>query len=120
MLTIRDAQMAVLAEDRVRRLREWLLPHLRRHFAGWLAAMGDDEVRALIDDSVARARALGAASSAAIGSFVHLRVVFGAALEALPWAADALADPDVTGERRIGLLARRAREALRAAEGALS
>jgi hypothetical protein len=116
MLTIRDAQMAVLVEERVSHLRAWLLPHLRRHFGDQLVAMSDDDVRALIEHGVARARALGAASSETIGGFVHLRVVFGAALETLPWAAHVLADPDLVGERRLRLLGRRARAALRAEE----
>ena len=114
MLTVRDAQMAVLHEDRLRQLRAWLLPHLRRHFGDWLATKSDDDVRALIADSVARARALGATSAATIGSFVHLRVLFGETFEALPWAAEVLGEPELTGERRIGALVRRARQALRA------
>jgi hypothetical protein len=114
MLTVRDAQMAALREDRLRQLRAWLLPHLRRHFGDRLASKSDDDVRALIADSVARARALGATTSTTIGSFVHLRVLFGETFEALPWASEVLADPELIGERRVGLLARRARQALRA------
>jgi len=114
MLTIRAAQVAVLAEDRVRRLHAWLLPHLRQHFAARLAGTSDEELRALVEEGVARARALGATRTATIGSFVHLRIVFGPGLEALPWAARALADRGFSGDRRIEHLSRRARAALRA------
>jgi hypothetical protein len=114
MLIIRDAQREAFVEDRVRQLRAWLLPHVRAHFAPQVAALDDDTLGALIERAVARARALGATRSETISRFVHLRVVFGEALETQPWAAETLADTTLAGDAKIDRLLRRARQALRA------
>jgi hypothetical protein len=67
----------------------------------------------LIADGVARARACGASDAGAIARFVHLLVVFGPALEALPWARAILSDASVAdADTRIEVLALRAREIL--------
>lgn len=112
MLIIRDTQLAAFVEERVRQLRAWLLPHLREHFRARLAGTGDDALRSLIETSVARARALGGTQSTTIGQFVHLRLLFGDDLETLPWAAQTLNDPRLSGDRRLEVLSRRAREVL--------
>jgi hypothetical protein len=112
MLIVRDAQLAIFIEERVRHLPAWLLPHLREHFRARLAGSGDEALRSLIEMSVARARALGATRSTTIGKFVHLRVLFGDELETLPWAAQTLNNPRLTGDRRVDVLSRRAREVL--------
>ena len=114
MLTIRDPQLTAFVEERVRVLRGWLLSHLREHFRVRLAGVGDDALRSLIDRSVARARALGAAQSTTIGQFVHLCVLFGDELETLPWAAEILGDGRLAGDARIEVLVWRGREALEA------
>jgi hypothetical protein len=112
MLTIRKAQWEALVDDRCRGLCAWLAPHLREHFSRTLARTSDAALQSLITDSVARARELGASSSEAVCRFVHLRVVFGSGLESRPWAVQVLGSPVLSGDAKIGLLHRRARDLL--------
>ena len=120
VLIVRDAQRETLIEVRLDRLRAWLRPHLREHFAGRLAGKDDDELGALIDASVTRARAHGASRSQTICKFVHLWVIFGEGLETLPWAVQTLSDAAIPDhDTRIEVLSLRARDALSSKEGAL-
>ncbi|WP_224366332.1 hypothetical protein [Hyalangium versicolor] len=93
MLIIRKAQIEALAETRFDHLKQWLRPHLRASFASELADMDDDTLWGLIDVSVERARVHGATRAATLCKFVHLRVLFGAGFEELPWAEHVLQDP---------------------------
>ena len=113
MLIINNEQLNAFQEDRVRQLREWLLPHVRKHFTLQVAGMDDDDLAGLIGESVARARSLGASESENVCQFVHLKVLFGEGLEGLPWAAGPLADKELSGDAKINLLAQHARIALR-------
>ncbi len=115
VLILREEQRQAFVEARFDELRTWLLPHVRAHFAPQVGAMDDRALAALIERAVARARKLGATRSDSISRFVHLWIVFGDGLEALPWAAEALGGDEPLysgGDVRIDRLARRARGAL--------
>ncbi|MCY1075733.1 hypothetical protein [Archangium lansingense] len=113
MLTIREAQMDVLAEARFDHLKQWLLPHLRASFAVEVADKDDDTLRGFIGAGVERARTYGATRAATLCKFVHLWVLFGDGLEALPWAERVLRDPSLQDPNtRLEVLALVAREHL--------
>lgn len=118
MLVIRNTQVDALVAARAEPLRTWLHPHLRTHFHDRLKDTDDAALATLIDRSVARALVLGARRSQTIRKFVYLRVLFDEGFEALPWAAETLASPDIADrDTRIELLHLRGRMALAGAGG---
>ncbi|MYM88528.1 hypothetical protein GTP91_15260 [Rugamonas sp. FT82W] len=112
MLTIRDAQRLAFREERFRQLRKWLLPHLRAQFSELLADTSDDALERFIVRAVERARVLGATTSDTVCQLVHLRLVFGAGFESLPWAATILGRTDLNGDDKIAFLSARAEQIL--------
>jgi hypothetical protein len=117
MLTIRNAQREVFVEERFRQLGAWLLPHLRTQFSKLLADTSDASLARFIALGVARARTLGATTSDTVCQLVHLRLVFGAAFESLPWASSILAQSDLSGDDKITFLSMRAEQMLPSGSG---
>ncbi|HEX8244896.1 MAG TPA: hypothetical protein VF541_15415 [Longimicrobium sp.] len=95
MLTVRNGQLAALADERARDFAERMCRHLRHEFPAETAALGDAELRTAVDAALARARAWGLASGEELCRWLNLCACFGWAFDrdpALPWMRAALAD----------------------------
>src|SRR4051812_44764480 len=74
MLSIRDAQMEVLAGALFER---WLIAHVERFFPDHCAALGPAGVRTTVTQAARTARGLGFDADAGVARFVDLTFVFG-------------------------------------------
>jgi hypothetical protein len=105
MLVIRNEQMEILAEPR---LRAWIAGYLRKCYPAQIEAYGDENLSALIDLGIRWGRRFRVAEDAYIRKFVHVSFLLGPGFEkdpAFAWAARILNDdeqPDA-GERICSL-----------------
>jgi hypothetical protein len=118
MLIFSESQIQAFQDDRFDQLCDWLPAHLRTHFAPQVGAMDAAALRALIDQSVARARQIGTTKTETTCQYVHLRVLFGEGFEGLDWVADTLARSNLKGDAMMGRLTELAHSALDQEEAA--
>lgn len=90
MLKIRPHQKAIFVQVAIDRFVGDMMARLRQSVPERVAALGDEQARALIRYGIGRARSYGIESEKGAGVFVHMLFVFGAAFDThprLPWAA---------------------------------
>jgi hypothetical protein len=107
MFVIRDAQLAVFAEDRLRRFAERAEAHLRRVLPDRCRELGDDAVRASVQKAIAKAGAYGLESEYEILTYLNVMHILGFAFDEDPQysrAREALTDRDTQAHARAQLL----------------
>jgi hypothetical protein len=94
MLTIRLAQIAVLARVEVQKFEVWMTTHLEKFFPAQSAAMGDLQLLAFIRYGIEHASHYGFRAKRDVCKYIDLMVVFGRDFDTdknARWAADILA-----------------------------
>jgi hypothetical protein len=77
MLTIRQAQFAVLSQLEVQKFEDWMLVHLKKFFPRQCAALGDTRLRETIQHGIERAAVYGLTSKRDVCKYIDLMIVFG-------------------------------------------
>jgi hypothetical protein len=93
MLTIRQAQFAVLSQLEVRKFEDWMLVHLKKFFPKQCAALGDTQLRETVQHGIERAAGHGLTAKRDVCKYIDLMIVFGRDFDAdkrLPWAGEIL------------------------------
>ena len=120
MLTIRPAQMQVLAAPFAERFATYTVGRVAAQFAPVAAVLGDAGLRVAVVHGIARAEHHGIDGDADVLGYLALMFTFGRDFDvALPWAASALAAPG-DGAVRMGTLRALAQAHASAARGYLS
>ena len=104
MLTIREPQMAALAEDLVRRFEDRAVEHVRRYFPQQCEAVGESATRYYVTDGIQRARRYGLESEYDLLRFLNLIFGFGSDFDSRPehtWMVDFLKDQDLWPTTRM-------------------
>ena len=102
MLTIRQAQFAVLSQLQVQKFEEWMLAHLRKFFPQQCTAAGESRLRETIQYGIQRAAAYDVTIKRDVCKYIDLMIVFGRDFDTdnrLRWPGEILGkkrDPDVT------------------------
>lgn len=92
MLAISRAQVDALSVHTRKRFEERVLHHLRPHFPALFAALGEEEMRIVVEEGARRAHDHGFASERDVCRYVTLMCALGWDFdEELPWAAEILA-----------------------------
>jgi hypothetical protein len=77
MLTIRQAQFAVLSQLEVRKFEDWMLVHLKKFFPRQCAVAGDTRLREMVQHGIERAAGYGVTARRDVCKYVDLMIVFG-------------------------------------------
>jgi hypothetical protein len=77
MLTIRQAQFAVLSQLEVQKFEEWMLVHLKRFFPRQCAGGGDQRLREMVQYGIQRAAGYGVTAKRDVCKYIDLMIVFG-------------------------------------------
>jgi hypothetical protein len=107
MLVIRDAQMEALSRVRVADFHDRAHAHLRELWTLECRALGEPEVRALIERGVAQARSHGMTTEQQALCYLDLMFLLEPEFAESPrhgWARDILVDPRRTGEEKMEAL----------------
>lgn len=112
MLNFDLSQQQRFLDSRFQVICGWLHPHIRQHFEPETVDLGDEDLKFVIEQSVQRARTLGATATETVSEFVHLRILFGEEFETTQWAGEVLGDRSLKGDALIAQLGRRARAVL--------
>lgn len=91
LLVLRRAQLEAFAEASSKALSGRVFEHAVKFFPAARESRGDAGLLREIDDSLARARALGFTTEQDLCKFADLRLAFGAGFEEEPWAREILA-----------------------------
>ncbi len=107
MLTIRQAQIAVLSQVEVRKFEKWMLAHLKRFFPAQCAAAGDRRVQEMIPYGIERAAVYGIKAKRDVCKYIDMMTVFGSDFDTDPrlrWAGEILRQRRSSGARMQALL----------------
>jgi hypothetical protein len=77
MLTIRQAQFAVLSQLEVQKFEDWMLAHLKRFFPRQCAVAGDQRLREMVQYGIQRAAVYGITAKRDVCKYIDLMIVFG-------------------------------------------
>jgi hypothetical protein len=103
--TIRDAQLAVFRQDRIRSFVDEMVAYIAREYPTHHARLGEAGTRAFVERAMDAARALRIQTQGAVGALVELRLMFGEQLERAPdrqWARKILAHKTLPDYIRVG------------------
>jgi hypothetical protein len=106
-LRLRNAQRVTLREASRSGFEARVLDHLRRVLPADLERLGEQRVRTLIEEGVARAASYGITSKRDVTLFVDLMVGVDPEFERLPsmaWAEAILSDSTLAGSAKMALL----------------
>ena len=95
MLTIRQAQFAVLSQLEVQKFEDWMLVHLKKFFPRQSAALGDTQLRETVRHGIEQAAGYGLTARCDVCKYIDLMVVFGRDFDTdkrYPWAAEILSE----------------------------
>ena len=93
MLTIRQAQFAVLSQVEVRKFEDWMLVHLKKFFPRQSAALGDTQLRETVRHGIEQAAGYGLTARCDVCKYIDLMIVFGRNFDTdrrFPWAGEIL------------------------------
>ena len=114
MLTIREAQSAVLREKAIRSFEEDLARHLIKHFPSPSAALGGEaEMHDFVRRAIDRAGGYGIRTPGSVTVYAELTLQFGEKFERNPqraWIVKMLSNSDLPGEIRIEAIRERIEE----------
>lgn len=110
MLTIREAQMAVLAQVTTRRFEDDLLRKLKEFWPEDCESLGDDGVREVIRYGMQRGLGYGLVTEQQVFRYVNLMFLCGRDVDLQPWAEPVLSNPDIAGDAKLDFLAQSAME----------
>ncbi len=119
MLTIRNAQLAVLAEARFEHYVDELAGLVARHWPEEFSAMGMEGARRLAEDAVVKAERYEIRGEAEVARYLNLMLALGRDFDRdprYPWAGAILRDEAIAPRHKLKKLIRLAAEALAAAE----
>lgn len=108
LLSIRAAQMAAFSQMEVRKFEDWMCTHATKFFPQQCAALGEPQLRELIQYGIARAAAHKITSKRDVCKFIDLMIVFGRDFDTEPrhaWAAEILARNNEPASKIRGLYA---------------
>ena len=77
MLTIRQAQFAVLSQLEVRKFEDWMLVHLKIFFPSQCAVAGETQLRQMVQHGIQRAAGYGVTARRDVCKYIDLMIVFG-------------------------------------------
>jgi hypothetical protein len=77
MLTIRQAQFAVLSQLEVRKFEDWMLVHLKKFFPKQCGALGDTQLRQTVQHGIKRAASYELTARRDVCKYIDLMIVFG-------------------------------------------
>ena len=77
MLTIREAQFAVLSQVEVEKFQEWILAHLKKFFPQQCAAAGNQQLQEMVQYEIKRAAVYGFSAKRDVCKYIDLMIVFG-------------------------------------------
>ncbi len=77
MLTIRQAQLAVLSQLEVRKFEDWMVSHLHKFFPKQCATLGERQLREWIQHGIRRAAYYGLRAKNDVCKYIDLMIVFG-------------------------------------------
>ncbi len=93
MPVIRSDQMKVFEDAAKAKFQDWVLTHLREHFANYCEVLGEQPMRELIRHGCREAEEQGFVTEHEIALFIDLMVMLGSGFATdpqLPWAAEIL------------------------------
>ena len=93
MLTIRAAQMDIFSQLAVEKFEGWLLLHLKKFFPGRCKALGEPQLREMIQYGIKRAEAYDVKTRRDVCKYIDLMIVFGRDFDIddrYPWAREIL------------------------------
>lgn len=111
MLTIRQAQLDVLAASGCKRFEDKMIAHLERVFPERCHALGELAVRASVQTAIERANAYGITLEIDVGRYLDLMYAFSFDFDGsreTPWAAVVLRRDDLQGASKMNVLWSRA------------
>ena len=77
MLTIREAQFAVLSQVEVEKFQEWMLAHLKIFFPQQCAAAGNQQLLEMVQYGIKRAAVYGFTAKRDVCKYIDLMILFG-------------------------------------------
>jgi hypothetical protein len=104
MLTLRDDQLAVFADQSLKIFHARLARHLRAMFSAELVERSDEALEALIGRVVARAAEYGISIERDVARFAEYTVFFGEGFDrepTMPWFGETLTDPVLQGTEKM-------------------
>jgi hypothetical protein len=107
MLTIRQAQLAVLSQLEVEKFEDWTLAHLRKFFPKQCAALGERQLRETIRHGIRRAAHYGLTAKRDVCKYIDLMIVFGRDFDTdkrSRWASEILGSRGNPGAKMRALL----------------
>jgi hypothetical protein len=76
-LTIRQTQMEAFSRVEIRKFEDWMINHLTQFFLAQCMALGNTQLRELIQDGIKRAAGYGITTQRDVCKFIDLMIVFG-------------------------------------------
>jgi hypothetical protein len=113
MLTIRKAQVALLAEANWRAFRDRAYRHCQEYFPRTCQLLGEEGVWSYVDTGLQKAGSLGFETRRDLLRYLNLVFTFGPDFHELPWAVSILADDSFSAPVRIHILIEAAIDKLR-------
>ncbi|HUE24207.1 MAG TPA: hypothetical protein VMQ86_21175 [Bryobacteraceae bacterium] len=77
MLTVRQAQFAILSQLEVQKFEEWMLAHLRKFFPKECAAASGARLLEMVQYGIRRAAVYGITAKRDVCKYIDLMIVFG-------------------------------------------
>jgi hypothetical protein len=115
-LVLRAPQILALKAGRLRAFEDWMVDHLRRHFAEWVDPDDEPALRAFVRAGTETALSYDIERLSAVCKLIDLMLVLGEGFVAeTPLAEATLRDATLAPDDRVELLARLAVASLRAA-----
>lgn len=107
MLTIRDEQLDVFRGVEARKFEERTLRHMKEHWPGVVAELGESGTRTMIREGVDRAGSYGLVSEYATSTFINLMCLYGPEFPNSPrdrWAVPILEDRELKQSEKVSQL----------------
>ncbi len=118
LLTLRQAQLAILSRIEAQRFEDSMVAHLSQHFPAQSKCAGEADLRETIQYGIKRAAAYGITSERDVCKYIDLMVVYGRDFdtdERFAWTRDILSRQEDDAGRKIEALREAAKGRLRRA-----
>src|SRR5262249_24775585 len=107
MLIIRDNQMETLKQEAVKSFEQRMVTHLNEFFPQECRRVGEQRVRAAIQQGIGRAAIYGITSEIDVARYIDLSVVLGLDFDAgkrQPWVPQILKNPNLRPDAKVQLI----------------
>jgi uncharacterized protein (UPF0335 family) len=113
MLTIRKEQFEVFQKASSKQFQQRMISHLRKVFVERTAGISDDNLRALIEAGIERARQYKVVLEDDVQRFLESMIVYGQDFDSNPrlkWARSALRAHNITGTEKMDVIEKHRKE----------